>query len=961
MAKNSFWTMVILITGIFYLSGGKTFGERLRYAPNSVIILAEKGAIKYPDNGIRRTVSFEEVVVSNYVLEDFLKDLKAESFKKIFPNAIPDDTLRILDDGSRAKLKDLSRYYVVEFDSAINVETVAESLRGFQDIKYAEPNWLYYPMVDPNDPYYGNQWHLHGSYGIHAPSAWDISTGFTTTKIAVVDGGVDYNHEDLASKRYGGWDYGDDDSDPMDDMEEGPEDDQFGNHGTPVAGIIGAVTNNDTGVAGVDWNCRIMPIKIAGTHQFLLWEWDAQTTGDAAAGISHAANDGADVINMSFGSYLGWWSEIIVDNAVYSACYNAHQLGAVLVAAAGNEETSDPLRPAAFPFVIAVGATDNQGNKADFSNYGDYIDLVAPGVGIYSTRRYDDYWYGSGTSFSAPIVSGLSGLLLAKNTDLTNEDVRQVLEITARDRGDPGWDPQFGYGIANADSALRLLDSHMLLHWTAAGGSSEMTWGSHKHTFFNNAGLPSGQYKAVEQWKVTQQIDYPGLGLETAPFVWARKRGTEGWSGANPNFELSWASVVPGSVTPTGCTIITFLYFLKYNLANQIINEWWPCAPEDVIVNYTILGDVGVQTPLAEVNLIQGSDNHHFHITWSDDNEFHDGYELQCAICPEEELCVPDYFTVATLPSTCQSYNYTPDVGSARYWFRVKAIWGDMESDWSEASCLNVPNPPTNPNVRLHYNCGWPQQPKMATEEEDNHSHTSASAIASEGFPENASEHSFELAPEPGPEPPCFPTNRTYVTWDPPENQIEPVDYYMVRLLLYLGGSPNVFPVGPYDAQACTLCLWPNKEYRLSVVAHKYGLHSDETFGTQVFTTGEAIICSDYCHKGSPPQTPESQETEITNNMVSGYRCLIQNHPNPFNPETDISYNLPEDCMVSLVVYNMLGQRVRVLVNEPQNAGLKTVHWDGKDDYGNELASGVYFCRLQAGNHDECKKMVLMR
>jgi hypothetical protein len=183
----------------------------------------------------------------------------------------------------------------------------------------------------------------------------------------------------------------------------------------------------------------------------------------------------------------------------------------------------------------------------------------------------------------------------------------------------------------------------------------------------------------------------------------------------------------------------------------------------------------------------------------------------------------------------------------------------------------------------------------------------------------------------------------------------------MIRLLLYLGGEPTVYWVGPFTAQACTLCLWPNKEYRLSVVAYKYDLHSDETIGTQVFTTGEIIVCLDYCHKGSPPQAPESQETEITNNMISGDRCLIQNHPNPFNPETDISYNLPEDCMVSLVVYNMLGQRIRVLVNEPQNAGLKTVHWDGKDDCGNDLASGVYFCRFQAGNHDECKKMVLMR
>lgn len=962
MAKNSFWTTVILITGLLYLFGGEAFGERLQYAPNSAIILAEKGAIEFPDNETRRTVSFEEVAISNYVLVDFLKHLKAKSFKKVFPNAIPDDTLRILEDGSRVRLKDLSRYYVVEFVSTINVEAVAESLRGFQDIKYAEPNWLYYTMVDPNDPYYGNQWHLHGPHAIQAPSGWEISTGFTTTKIAVVDGGVDYNHEDLASKRYGGWDYGDDDGDPMDDMEEGPGDDEFGNHGTFVAGIIGAVTDNDTGVAGVDWNCRIMPIKVAGTHQFLLWEWDAMTTGDAAAGISHAANDGADIISMSFGSYTGWWSQIIVDNAVYSACYNAHQLGAVLVAAAGNDNTSNPLRPAAFPFVIGVGATDYSGNKASFSNHGDYIDVVAPGVNVYSTRRYDAYGYDSGTSFSAPVVSGLAGLLVAKNPDLTNEDVREVLQITAQDDAlNPGWDPYLGYGIVSADSALKLLHSHMLLHWTAVGGSSEMTWGPHKHTFYNNAGLPSGQYNSVEQWKVTQQIDYPGLGLEVAPFVWARKRGTEGWSGANPNYELCWASVLPGSVTPTGCTIITFVYFLKYNLANQIINEWWPCAPEDVLVNYTILGDVGVQTPLTEVDLIQGSDNHHFHITWSDENEFHDGYELQCAICPEEEPCVPDYFTVASLPSTCHSYNYTPDVGSARYWFRVKAIWGEMESDWSEASCLNVPNPPADVHVSLKWVCGWPDTPKTVSTWDNPAGSEGCDLVLPTDISQGGAHDLGDRAPEPPPGPPCFPTNLAYVSWNPPENQIEPVDYYKVRLLLYLGGIPTVYWVGPFTAEACTLCFWPNKEYRLSAVAYKYDLQSDETVSTKVFTTGETIICSDYCHKGSPPQAPEPDNPEITSGLASTDRCLIQNRPNPFNPETDISYNLPENCMVKLVVYNMLGQRVRVLVDEQQTAGLKTAHWDGKDDNSNELASGVYFCRLEAGNHVEAKKMILMR
>lgn len=474
MAKKNLCATIILITSMLYPFGPDLLGDKLQYAPNQITVLVKKGAIGFPDKEAKRTAFVQEVTVSDHQLKHLLTILKCRSFKKIFPNAVQDDTLRLLEDGSLVRLYDLSRYYTVSFDSAINVEAVARSLRSFPDVIHADPTWLCYPMIDPDDPGYYYQWHLHELYGIRAPSAWDFTTGFGTTKIAVVDGGMDYNHEDLAAKRYGGWDYGDDDDDPMDDMEEGPGDDQFGNHGTRVAGIIGAVTDNDTGVAGVDWNCRIMPLKVAGTHQSYLWgEWDGMTQGDAAAGIIHAANDGADVINMSFGSYLGWWSELIVNNVIYSACYNAYQLGAVLVAAAGNEGTGNPMRPAAYPFAIGVGATDQSGNKADFSNYGDYIDLVAPGVDVYSTKRYGAYGSGSGTSFSAPIVSGVAGLLLAKNPDLTNEDVRRVLQITARDRGDPGWDPQFGFGIVDADSALKLLDTHVLFHRASLGGSSE--------------------------------------------------------------------------------------------------------------------------------------------------------------------------------------------------------------------------------------------------------------------------------------------------------------------------------------------------------------------------------------------------------------------------------------------------------------------------------------------------------
>jgi hypothetical protein len=333
---------------------------------------------------------------------------------------------------------------------------------------------------------------------------------------------------------------------------------------------------------------------------------------------------------------------------------------------------------------------------------------------------------------------------------------------------------------------------------------------------------------------------------------------------------------------------------------------------------------------------------------WSDTNEYHDGYQLSIS-----HECGS---TTINLAKDCHLYKYYCPWGSVNVTAKVRAYIGEDYGPWSNiTTTLNAPNKPSNLRVSVKHVCGWPNYAKLTPSE------------PSGEFPGEILEEIWipadsllELRPRDDyNDPPCFPTNEIRVTWDTPEHQLEEPDYYKVRLLFYT--TPvTVDYVGPIYGQEAEICTWENWEQRISVVAYKYGLHSNETEEMKIITTGNRSCYPYSFGKSSPPddgQEPLSDKSNLTPVQFS----LSQNHPNPFNPETEISYSLPQDCRVKLIIFNLMGQKVRDLVDEYQTAGHKTVHWDGKDHAGNEVASGIYFYRLQAGNHDKVRKMILTK
>lgn len=353
---------------------------------------------------------------------------------------------RRLDEQRLAKI-DLSRTFKIIFEKDVDLEAVINELSQNPEIEAVQPNFLAYAFFTPNDPLYPQQYSMQLT---QAELAWDITTGSTEAKIAVIDTGMDLTHEDLTNSLIGdcatgctqgsGYDFVDIDlaayqsygytAYPGEDytVPDNLPTDKHG-HGTHVSGIIAAQGNNAKGVSGICPGCKLMPVKagfalVAPTGGVIApFEYD-----DIAKAINYAAENGAQIISMSFGGRE--------DNLLVKAALDmASAQGVLLIAAAGNDSSSVKHYPAAHTQVMAVTATDNQDRKAEFTSYGLWTGVAAPGVDILSTvpktgsaiSDSSGYKTLSGTSMSAPYVAGLAGLILSVNPNWTNSQLTQII------------------------------------------------------------------------------------------------------------------------------------------------------------------------------------------------------------------------------------------------------------------------------------------------------------------------------------------------------------------------------------------------------------------------------------------------------------------------------------------------------------------------------------------------------
>ncbi|GMU84816.1 MAG: hypothetical protein AMXMBFR48_00580 [Ignavibacteriales bacterium] len=424
--------------------------------------------VKFSENTDKETIY--DAVEKNSIFSRN-KSLSTESYKVSF-----------LAQGLAKSLPGLDRIIKISSNAPLAVSESWFDEKLANQIEYLQPAATYRISSAPNDSLYNTQWALTK---IQAPAAWQLTGSEDSIIVAIIDTGIDYLHPDLSGKihfnsgetgndllgndkrynnidddgngfidDYRGWDFTDRKGFPYDstggdylDWDNDPLDDNIFSHGTAVAGIIGAQTNNLTGIAGTAPGVRLMNLRTFDPDGF--GEED-----DVASALLYAVLNGAKVVNMSFGDNS--FSYVLRDVIRY-----AYSRNIVLVASSGNSTSTAPHYPSGYSEVICVGNSTIDDYVASSSNYGSTLDLVAPGTSIMTTVRKSKYSEFNGTSAAAPFVSAAAALILSKG-NFSNEEVKQIIKSSADDLGEPGWDLRSGSGRLNLLKALTQLGASVV-------------------------------------------------------------------------------------------------------------------------------------------------------------------------------------------------------------------------------------------------------------------------------------------------------------------------------------------------------------------------------------------------------------------------------------------------------------------------------------------------------------------
>lgn len=598
------------------------------------------------------------------------------------PAFVPDSLLVRFTQNASAESKELMRVLVggttvKQFDLVPGLEhvritadvlTAIDTLKLFPGVvKYAEPDYIVYRTATPNDTYFGQglMWGLHntgqtvngdpGTAGadINAPEAWDVTTGLSTTVIADIDSGVNYNHPDLIANRWVnpgeiagngidddsngyiddvfGRDFVNNDSDPIDDN----------GHGTHTSGTFGAVGNNGVGVVGVNWSCKIMALK------FLSASGSGPTSG-ALAALNYAVNKGVKVSNNSWGG--GGFSQGMLDAINASAA-----MGHVFVAAAGNggfdqvgdNNDSVPFYPSSYnaASIIAVAATTNEDARASFSNYGaNSVDLGAPGVNILSTYQ-DGYAYSGGTSMACPHVTGVVALVQGQHPTWTAAQVKQQILSTVRPVASLSGITVTG-GVLNAFAAV-------------GGGPPVNTAPTVTITSPSNGAT----------FNVGTSITFTGSATDTQD--------------GNLTGSLSWDSSLQGSIGSGGSFTRSDLTVGTHLITASVTDSGGLPGSATVTINVV---DPGPQPPAAPSNIDAArAGTGQALVTWSDNSGNETGFELE-----RQQRVGNTWNSLPTQSLGANTTSFLDATGNGTFRWRVRAVNDEGPSAWTGYVQLKV-------------------------------------------------------------------------------------------------------------------------------------------------------------------------------------------------------------------------------------------------------------------------------
>ncbi len=928
---------------LFLLCATFSFGSNGIIKKGKEIYFANKVVIKLKkETGLKKASANRVESVKTFLAKKGITQMKRR-----FPSVSAEETL-------------LNDIYIVDYNSPIDPKYYSDKLSLNEDIEWAEPFYLSEITFVPNDPQLATQYALTK---VEAAKAWDINKGNKKIIIAIVDSGVDIDHPDLAGNiwtnddpvngvdddRNGyvddihGWDFGGlsgtPDNDPTEDSP---------THGTHVAGIASAVTNNAIGVAGLGYNCTIMPIK---TSQHDIGD---RTVAYGYAGILYAVENGADIINCSWGGYsYSKAAQEIIDYAVSK--------GVVVIASAGNEAENISIYPGAYKGVLSVGFTNSTDSRSSMSNYGLNVDVMAPGVNILNTWQDDTYTYLSGSSMASPLVAGLAGLVKEQFPGYSPLQISEQIRATCDDIDDLNsfYAKQLGKGRVNAYRALTETNAKSArisdISFTDEGNGNKV--------------FEPGEIVRIDVSFINYLTPLSGLSVTL--------------STSNPNVEITSASFSAGAI----------------GMMKEISNSSAPfrfkvkeSAPKNEVVRFVLDYKDGSYTDHELVDVLINPSY-----------KTHESNNIQLSVGSNGSLGFIDY------PTNTQGAGFKYDEG-ANLMFEggfllstgaTKVVGpirgGDPDKQPNEFTptvpfTISVPGKKADEQGYAKFNDSQAGLQKIGVEVELNTfaypDVTNGDYIILQYSVKNTTDEKIEGL-----------YGGLYFDWDIDEEGYETNKAEYVSSDKY--GRVYNSKAGALTTQTAVALLSeaPGEGF--------YAFHNDGNGGGigiyDGFTFAEkySALSSGFAHSSAGPadisalssagpysiepnekieiafaiaagSDPESLKKSIsasrekysgvvsdTNDPVNphmlSYR-LDQNYPNPFNPETKITYSLAEPGLVSIKVYNILGQEIATLLNKEMPAGENHVPFNGAG-----LSSGLYIYKITSGNYTASKKMMLIK
>ncbi len=878
----------------------------------------------------------------------------------------------------------LERIVSLHYTSGEDPLVISKKLARLKDVEWAEPKYIRKVTYDVNDPMFDplTQYNL---YITKAKEAWDISRGDKSIVIGIVDDGVYWGHPDLAANIHQnlgedanhngvtiiwdgtqwipdpgdlngidddgngyvddlvGWDFGGDNGTP----DNNPEED-VPTHGTLVAGIAGAVTNNGIGIASMGFNCSLLPVKCSRK------DMDPRLIIYGYEGIKYAADNGAKIINCSFTGYAYSHAEQEIINYAISK-------GALVIAAAGNDNIDLPAYPASYQGVLSVGATNAADKMWSASNYGGTIDVTAPGQQIYGTWGKDSYTVANGTSLAAPITAGLAGLIKSRFPDYTPLQIGEQIRATSDDISSLNADSlkyKMGKGRINAYNALTITNA-VSVRATNIQINDE---GNH------NGIIQSGELASistdfvnylspVQGVQVTLSTDNQYISIENSTFNTGAMASLGTVSNSSNKFYFKVKSWAPYNLKVNFLLTYSASGYSDYQMVQVIINQTYnTIAENNIALTVASSGNIGYDD---YPNNLQGQGLRFM----GGENLLFEGsfmYGTSAATLADAARIDNNSKSInfKTLsPFTIKNSSSHADLegsaifnddylGTSKLGIETKLIaYEYKESPYDNFVILRaVLANKTGADINNLY-AGWFLDFDLDGTDYDNNNVSYDSA------------------------------NKIIYAYDRPDG---PFKYYVGASLL-TGQNTGVFAIdNTLDNNGLTLYPSFTKSAKWQMLSGgiaktsagtgdisliisggpvniKAGSYENISFVLAIGNTPadlKTIISNSRAKYASIPNDAGNDPVEIPANYY-----LSQNFPNPFNNFTKIIYDLPKDDYVKIKVYDILGREIVTLVNAFQTAGKNySVMFNGAS-----VPSGIYFYRIETTSYRQTKKMVVVK